>query len=154
MDIDDEVNGRIEGEVLKKLLDFCEVPNEYHYVRTISEFKKKVELFKQSGFLCFHLSCHANKSVLGLTTEPLDFETFEEVFGETSYHRRIFLSACSAANFNLAKHFIPKYHCYSLIGSPIPIGISKAAALEYFLLSYVSGESARNASKRFETNFE
>ena len=56
-------------------------------------------------------------------------------------YRRLFLSSCEAACFELAKYFIPQYHCYSVIGPAGAITYDKAAILWssfYYLMYEVS----------------
>ncbi|HUH74958.1 MAG TPA: hypothetical protein VLZ75_11215 [Chitinophagales bacterium] len=127
MDLDNEVNGKLDGYTLKTILDLCEIPNQYFYIRTKLELEKVIEIFTDSNFGFLHIACHGNENSIMLTFEELDFEELEEIIGDHLHHRRLFLSACKAARFELAEHFIPKYHCYSVIGTPENIDYDKAA---------------------------
>ena len=138
MDIDNELEGNLDGAVLKKMLDLCHIPNKYFYIRTVFELEEIIKLYSQSGFGFLHLACHGNEQELGLTLEYIDFSELELIIGKHLYHRRLFLSACKATRFELAKHFIPKYHCYSVVGSPDNIEVDKAAVFwsSFYYLMY------------------
>ena len=138
MDIENERNKKLDGFVLKTILDLCDIPNEYFYIRTKLELKKTIELFSKSGFGFLHLACHGNEKGLGLTYEYIRFEKLELLIGKHLYHKRLFLSACQAARFELAQYFIPKHHCYSVIGSPNDIDYDKAAVFwsSFYFLMY------------------
>lgn len=141
MDLDNEKDKKLDGFALKTILDLCDIPNEYFYIRTKLELQKTIELFSNSNFGFLHLACHGNEEGLGLTYEYIYFEELEKIIGKHLYHRRLFLSACKTARFELAQHFIPKHHCYSVIGSPNDIDYDKAAVFWssfYFLMHEVN----------------
>lgn len=127
MDFDNEQNKKLPGKTLKEILELCDIPNEYFYIRTKEELENIIEKFAESELGFLHIVCHGNEKALGLTFGTIDFEELELILGPHLYHRRLFISACEAANFELAQRFIPKYHCYSLIGSPDCIDYDKAA---------------------------
>lgn len=112
--------------------------HEYFYIRTKLELQKTIELFSESGFGFLHLACHGNEEGLGLIYEYIRFKELELLIGKHLYHRRLFLSACKATRFELAQHFIPKHHCYSVIGSPNNIDYDKAAVFwsSFYFLMY------------------
>ena len=115
MDIDNEMDGKLDGLTLKSILDLCDIPNMYFYIRTRIELEYIIEKFKESNFGFLHLACHGNEKGLGFTYDEINFEELESIIGIYMYRRRLFLSACKAARFELAQHFIPKYHCYSVM---------------------------------------
>jgi len=127
MEIIDENNGQLDGMVLKSILDICHIPNTYYYIRTKQEFENLINEFENSNYGFLHLSCHGSAEGIKTTYDNITFEELELLIGDRIYQRRLFLSACNIAQFELAKHFIPKYHCYSIIGSPDRIYCDKAA---------------------------
>ena len=138
MRLEDELSGDLDGLVLKSMLDICHIPNQYFYIRTKLELQKIIIEFKKSEFGFLHLACHANEENIAVTYDQISFDELEHIIGKHLYHRRLFLSACMADRFDLAKHFIPKYHCYSVIGSPDSIYCDKAAIFwcSYYHLMY------------------
>ena len=138
MDIDNETNGKLDGLALKKILDLCDIPNQYFYIRTKLELEKIIKLFTESDFGFLHIACHGNEKELGLTYESINFDELDLIVGHHLFRRRLFLSACKTARFELAQHFIPKYHCYSVIGSPDNIDYDKAAVFwsSFYYLMY------------------
>lgn len=129
MDIVNENRGKLDGLALKTILDLCDIPNEYYYLRTTLELERVMEEFVKSNFQFLHIACHGNAEELCLTLEDISFEAFEEIFGESLWHRRLFLSACQVARLELAQRLIPKYHAYSVIGTPNDINYDKAAII-------------------------
>ncbi len=127
MDIKNEIDKKLDGFALKTILDLCDIPNKYFYIRTKLELEKVIKLFNKSNYGFLHLACHGTESGIELTFDTITFDELELIIGGNLYHRRLFLSACKVARFELAEHFIPKYHCYSIIGSPDKIAYDKAA---------------------------
>jgi len=127
MDFENENQKKLDGLTLKTILDLCDIPNMYFYIRTKLELEQVIKIFNESNFGFLHIACHGNESALGLTCENIDFEELELIIGYYLHKKRLFLSACKAARFELAQRFIPKYHCYSVIGSPDNIDYDKAA---------------------------
>ena len=138
MNLDDELNGDLDGYALKSMLDICHIPNQYFYIRTKKELIKIIEVFRDSDFGFLHLACHANEEKIATTYDHISFDELDQILGQYLYHRRLFISACKAARLELAQHFIPKYHCYSVIGSPDEIFCDKAAIFwsSYYHLMY------------------
>jgi len=127
MEIEDEKNGDLDGSILKSILDICHIPNQYYLIRTKKEFKYMIDEFENSNYGFLHISCHGNEKEISTTFDRITFDELEAIIGKRLYHRRLFLSACQAAQFELARHFIPKYHCYSIVGSPDSIYCDKSA---------------------------
>lgn len=164
MDIENEVNGKLDGLALKTILDLCDIPNHYYYIRTKLELENIIQLFADSDYGFLHLACHGNEHELGLTYENIDFDELELIIGHHLYRRRLYLSACKAARFELAQHFVPKYHCYSVIGTPDNIDYDKAAVFwsSFYYLMYAKNQInmpqkdlwpiLKNVSRSFEIN--
>jgi hypothetical protein len=138
MDLDNERDQKLDGAALKTILDLSGIPNEYIYIRTRMELEHAIDLFQESDFGFLHLSCHGNNEGLSLTLEDINFADLELIMGSALRYRRLFLSACKAACFAFAEHFIPKHHCYSIMGSPGIIDYDKAAIFwsSYYYLMY------------------
>ena len=127
LSLEDEKNGRLDGQILKDILDLCEIPNDYYYIRTSHELEEIINEFEESKLRYLHLSCHASESQIAFTFENLFFREVAEIIGSKLKNKRIFISACEASNFEFAKCIIPKFGCTSLIGSPDKINFDKAA---------------------------
>jgi len=138
MDLDNERNGNLDGYALKTILDLCGIPNDYYYIRTIYELEVVIEKFRESDFGFLHIACHGNEEALSLSFEDIGFEELEYIIGKHLKYRRLFLSACRLARFELAKFFIPKNHAYSVIGTPDDIDYDKAAIFwsSFYYLMY------------------
>lgn len=127
MDWDNERDHKLDGAALKTILDISGIPNDYIYIRTRIELEHAIDQFRESDFGFLHLSCHGSEEGLILTLDDISFEDLELIMGPSLKYRRLFLSACKAACFALAQHFIPKHHCYSIMGPPDTIDYDKAA---------------------------
>jgi hypothetical protein len=125
--LEDENNNRMDGKILKQILDLCKIENTYFYIRTEAEFTKILELFKESEYGFFHLSCHGNNKELCFTLDQIEFESFATLYGSYFYERRLFLSCCESTCFEFAKHLLPRFHPYSIIGSPDKIRFDTSA---------------------------
>ena len=143
MDIDNELDNKLDGYTLKTILELCGIPNQYFHIRTKLELEHVIKKFDESEFGFLHIACHGNERELVLTFDHIDFDELDLIIGDQLYHRRLFLSACKVARFELAQNFIPKYHCYSVIGSPDIIDYDKAAVFWssfYYLMHDVNQE--------------
>lgn len=142
MDFENELKYKLDGFALKTILDLCDIPNEYFYIRTKLELEYIIDRFKETDYGFLHIACHGSEdgSSLSLCYEDIDFDELDSMIGEYMKHRRLFLSACKVARFELAEHFIPKYHCYSVIGSPDDIDYDIAAIFwsSFYYLMYLN----------------
>jgi hypothetical protein len=138
IDIKNEIKGKLDGYTLKKTLDLCDIPNKYFYIRTSLELEKIIKIFERSEFKYLHIACHGNEKELCFTYENVSFDQLDIFIGPYLRHRRLFLSACQVARFELARYFVPKYHCFSVIGSPDNIDYDKAAVFwsSFYFLMY------------------
>lgn len=116
---DDEQNESFDGRVLDQMLDFIGVRSQYRYIRTKAELRREIEFFTESDFKYLHFSCHGSEdgTEVCLTTENLSLEEFASIVGPSTNRRRLFISACKITSFSLAKFFIPRFDCLSIIGS-------------------------------------
>jgi hypothetical protein len=138
MDWDNESRGKLDGYILKSILDLCDIPNQYLYIRTRQEFEHAMKLFEETDYGFLHLSCHGNESRIFLTMDEIKFEDLGAILGPYLKYRRLFLSACKAACFSLAEYLIPRHHCYSIMGAYGTIDYDKAAIFwsSYYYLIY------------------
>jgi hypothetical protein len=143
MDEKNEREGNLNGSAICSILQLCGIPHEYIYIRTKLELQHAIEKFRKSDFGFLHISCHGSNDFLQLALQDVTFEELEPMLGPHLKYRRLFLSACEAACFNLAQHFIPKHHCYSIMGPSGPIDYDKAAIFwsAYYYLMYSNNQS-------------
>ena len=142
MDLKNESKGNLDGYALMTILKLCGIPCKYYYIRTKLELEKIIKKFEQSKFGFLHIACHGNEKELVLTLETVPFEELDIMLGMFLTYKRLFLSACKVARLELAKYFIPKYHCFSIIGPPDNIDYDKAAIFwsSYYYLMYANDQ--------------
>ena len=124
---DDENNQRFEGEFLSQILHLGCKKSKYYYIRTKKELKKVLKIYKKSNYRYLHISCHGNATSIWTTLDGIKFPEFAELLRPYLKKKRLFISACSAVNDNLAKLVIPPSGCYSLVGPNKEIGFNDAA---------------------------
>lgn len=127
LDFEDEKEDLFEGKFLSRILNLGGVETEYYYIRTKKELEKVLEIFKESDYRYLHFSCHGSESSIETTLDSIDFGIFSELVTPHLKYRRIFISACSAVNKNLAKEIFPFVKCYSLIGFDKEVHFDDAA---------------------------
>ena len=140
--LEDEETGKTDGEILQTVLDICEIENRYFYIRTSHELEEIVKEFQKSEYRYLHLSCHASSEEIAFTFESLYFHEVADILNPYLAGKRIFLSACSAANIEFAKTLVSTSKSYSLIGSPEPIRFDKSAVFwsSYYHLMFNQNE--------------
>jgi hypothetical protein len=129
LDIEDEKNKLFEGRIISQVLHLSGKRSIYYYIRTKAEFKIILEEFKKSSYRYLHLSCHANKNAMYTTIDRIDFAELGRLLCPVLGNRRLFLSACSMANNNLAQLILPKSKCYSIVGPTLKVAFNDAAIL-------------------------
>ncbi len=125
-----------EGDILQNILNFAGKQPEYVYLRTKRELRVVLKRFAMSDKKYLHLSCHGNEQLLGLTLDNIPFDEFASIAPNLK-DRRVFVSACQAANEQLAQEIMPKTGCLSLIGPVDKICMGDAAlawAIFYHLM--------------------
>lgn len=142
MDRKNEEEGNLPGLALRNILKLSGISNEYRYIKTKGHLKKVMYEFKKSDFFFLHIACHGDSNGLEFASDYLDFDTLGKIMGSYLKYRRLFLSACDAACPAFAEQFIPRHHCYSLIGSPDTIDYDKAAILwsSFYYLMYINDQ--------------
>ncbi|MGH6922847.1 MAG: hypothetical protein ACRED5_03660 [Propylenella sp.] len=129
LSLDDEKEGRQEGELISRMLRLSgKTGTHYYYIRTVLELEEMVDLFDESGCRYLHISCHANRNEMATTFEGLDFERLAGMLAPCLDGRRVFVSACEMANEALAARLLNGTGCLSLIGPQRDIRFDDAAA--------------------------
>lgn len=130
LDPEDEGAGRMEGVVLANILRMDDKVPEYRYVRNKKQFKSALNEFGKSNYRYLHISAHGNKKQLALTDNTrISFPELATILKPYSYHRRLFISACSMVNEQLAADLFRECELYSIIGPVNEVGFSEAALL-------------------------
>lgn len=129
LEFDDEDKGRYEGSILADILRLSGIQTQYYYIRTLREFKEILNLFQNSGFRYLHISCHGGDKSIWTTLDEIKYNELALILKEKLKKKRLFMSACSVVNKELAKNIIPLTECYSIIGPARDIGFNDAAIM-------------------------
>ncbi len=129
LNFNDEKNDRFEGKILSQILHLGGKKSIYYYIRTKKELEKVLEIFDKSEFRYLHISCHGSETSLSTTLDNLSFSGLAALLKPHLNDKRLFVSACSAVNDDLAKVIIPHSDCISLIGPKNDIGFHDAAII-------------------------
>jgi hypothetical protein len=129
LDLEDEVQGRQEGEILARMLKLSgKTDTRYYYIRTERELDEIIDLFDDSDYRYLHISCHANKRGMATTFDSVSYASLGEKLNDCLEGRRVFVSACEMANDTLAAELLKETGCYSLIGPAAKINFDDSAA--------------------------
>lgn len=129
LSFDDEKNNRFEGKFLSQILHLGNKESIYYYIRTKKELKKVLKLFKKSSYRYLHLSCHGDRTSIYTTLDRISFSELNKLMQPYLRDKRLFISACSAVNDDLAKTVIPSSRCFSIIGPAKDVLFSDAAII-------------------------
>lgn len=129
VDLADERLGNREGRILRDILRLSRKSNQYWYIRTKRELRRILAVFGSSGMRYLHISCHGDTEALYTTFDRIPFNELKELLRPRLVGRRLFISACEAANHALAKRIMPGSGCLSLIGPKGEIMFSDAAMM-------------------------
>jgi hypothetical protein len=154
-DQDDEEHDRKEGKALKAILELARRPVLYRYIRTAKELEKMLQQFKGTTFRYLHLACHGNRSAIALTYDELNLRPLADVLAPFMNKRRLFISACQAAQRPLAEPLLNSSKCNSVVGPADDIDFRDAAiawASFYILMSKKDPERMVRAD--IESNLE
>ncbi len=131
---EDERKDRFEGRFLSQIMHLGRKRSKYYYIRTAKELKEILGLFEESEYRYLHLSCHGVKKsdaspayAIGTTIDVIPFDELARLVNPYLGKKRLFISACSAVNKDLAKEVIPSSECLSVIGPAKDIAFSDAA---------------------------
>jgi hypothetical protein len=130
LDRDDEARHR-EGRLLYNVLRMMRRDPKYTYIRTAKELEHIALEFAASRYRYLHLSCHGNNEGFALTYDDVPFERFAAAFGGILHERRVFLSACSVAQPQLATKLFQNYETapYSATGPSEAIDFSTSTVI-------------------------
>ena len=129
LSFDDEENNRLEGKFLSQILHLGNKESIYYYIRTRKELEKLLKLFKKSDYRYLHLSCHGDRTSIHTTLDRISFPELKRLAKPHLRKKRLFISACSAVNHNLARTLIPSSKCYSIIGPANDVYFDDAAII-------------------------
>jgi len=142
-----------EGQIISQILHLGMIEYKYYYVRTKKELVRFVKEFGKSDFKYLHLSCHGGPDCIATTLDPISFEELRDILRPYIANKRLFVSACYAANDNLAKVVIPSTKCFSIIGFSRSIDFDEAAimwASFYYLMFKAMSEEGSWKMERAE----
>ncbi|MDB5003901.1 MAG: hypothetical protein JWQ34_2126 [Mucilaginibacter sp.] len=140
---EDEKDQLFEGEILSNILHLNGVESQYYYIRTKKELLSVLTLFYNSNFRYLHISCHGGNEKIYFTLDEITYNEFGEILENHLYKKRLFLSACSSVNINLASAVIPISKCYSVIGPVNSIEFRDAAIIwaSFYHLMFKTNEN-------------
>lgn len=158
---EDEREGRLEGDILSQILRLSGKETDYRYIRTKKELKVVLDHFAQSNMRYLHISSHGSESSIATTLDHVPFRELGQLLRPHLKGRRLFISACEAANASLARAVMPRSGCYSIVGPAGEVGFDEAAvmwAAFYHLmfkqnLSAMKGGDIRNVLERLIATF-
>ena len=116
LDFDDEQDNQYLGRLLSQILHLGGKESAYRYVQTEDELEKALRLFGASRYRYLHLSCHGSKKSISTTLDDIPFPKLGKLLKPYLRKKRLFISACSAVNEDLAKAGIPSSRCTSIMG--------------------------------------
>lgn len=124
-----------DGEYLEEILKLQNIEVYYHWVSCKTELEKALLDFENTDIRYLYFSCHANSKGIKLSNAFISNKIFNEMLKDKLYNKRVFFSACSTGNRDLASIII-KNGAYSLIAPPYKIQFEKAALFwaSFFLL--------------------
>ena len=123
----DEVDNTLEGKFLSHILHLGGKKPKYYYIRTEKELKEVLKIFRQSAYRYLHLSCHGSEKSIFTTLDSISFRKLGQLIRPYLRRKRLFISACSAVNSQLARNIIPSSGCISIIGPVTKVGFPDAA---------------------------
>lgn len=124
---EDEEENQLEGEFISQILHLSNIPSKYYFIRTEKELIEVLNIFEKSDYRYLHISSHGEKTSLDLALDDIKFKRLGEILNPYLNYKRLFISACSTVNENLAKQIFKNKKCYSVIGPKKDIFFSDAA---------------------------
>lgn len=146
---DNENDQLFEGKIISDILRLSDKSSIYYYIRTKAELEKVLDIFWESNYRYLHLSCHGSPKTLFTTLDNVNFEDLSELLEPVLEDRRLFLSACSMTNENLAKAIIPISDCFSILGPAKDINFNDATVLwaTFYHLMFKDNSTSMNRSR-------
>lgn len=146
---ENESDRMFEGKIISDILRLSDKSSMYYYIRTQVELEKVLDIFWDSNYRYLHLSCHGNPKMLFTTLDNINFKALSELLEPVLENRRLFLSACSMTNDNLAKAIIPSSDCFSILGPAKDVNFNDAAVLwaTFYHLMFKDNSKSMNRSR-------
>lgn len=127
LDFNGEQKHRFEGNFLSQISHLGGKESAYYYFRNTGELQDLMKLFGRSGYRYLHLSCHGGKRAIDTTLELIPFAKLVDIINPYLDQKRLFVSACSVVNEELARRIIPESECLSIIGPAKDVRFNEAA---------------------------
>ena len=140
----DETAVPYEGQLIRDVLRMSGKHCEYRYIRTRRELMWAVQLFRDSQYRYLHLSGHGSPSGYATTLDKINLDELGQLLRPALRDRRLFISACSMTNTELANSVIPGSGCYSIVGPRKDIAFGHAFLLwaSFYHLMFKRNEKA------------
>lgn len=113
---DDEEGEVAEGKALTEMLKLAKIPVIYKYIRTQKELQKMLEQFEGTTYRYLHLACHGNRECIALTYDTINLRPLADLLAPFMNNKRLFISACQAAQLPLAEPLLNSSTCTSVVG--------------------------------------
>lgn len=109
--------------------------------------------FSASSYRYLHLSCHGSPTAMHTTLDEIPFSELAALLKPRLRERRLFVSACSMVNDDLARVLMPGSGCYSILGPDEEVRFSDAAILWASFYHAMFADDA-TAMKRADLKFK
>jgi len=145
---EEEKQALFEGKALKSILNFSFKDVIYYYIRTKKELKKILIKFHKSRYRYLHISCHGNDKAMFTTLDEIPFKEIAQIMNPFLRKRRLFFSACSMTNIQLAKYIINISGCYSVLGPKDAVSFDRAAIFWASFYHLMLRDSAKSMKRQ------
>jgi hypothetical protein len=114
-----EEDSHREGEIIARTLRLAEKKAQYTYIRARDELEAFAKEFGRSEHRYLHVSCHGGSGGFWTTTSKIPAAEFAKLLAPHVNGRRVFLSACLAAESDFAHELLTHSECLSVLA---PVG--------------------------------
>jgi hypothetical protein len=126
--------GYSEGEIIARTLRLSEKEVHHTTIRSRDELDAFAKQFRKTPHRYLHISCHGSKDGFWLTTGKLiPGKDFAQILGPHLEKRRVFLSACLAAESDFAFELLSNSKCRSVVA---PVGEIKFDDAAVFWIAF------------------
>jgi hypothetical protein len=136
-----------EGEIISRTLRLSNKPSSYVYLRSRSELEAFAREFGSSQHRYLHISCHGGDKGFYTTTDSIPAAELAETLARHVGDRRVFVSACLAAESPFARTLLKKQpRCLSVVAPVGTIGFDDAAIFwtAFYHLTFKKNSKAMN----------
>jgi hypothetical protein len=116
-----------EGEIIARTLRLSNKIAHYTYLRSRQEFEAFASEFGRSKHRYLHISCHGNSKAFYTTIDEILAKEFASLLAPHVGARRVFLSACQAAQSKFAVSLLSSSQCWSVLAPVDDIRFDDAA---------------------------